>query len=173
MIYFMRAGDNGPVKIGSARDPAIRLRYFRTGNPEPLSIVRVIEGGRKEERALHQAFRHLRIQGEWFRFDESMLSIEPPALKPKHKPTTPRTHGALQDKIEIPLDAPPHVRFHLYLQAIGWTGRELVRRLHCDTNLPTRWKEGRAEIPKPIMDWLGALAGWRDVAPIPTDWRTR
>ncbi len=43
-VYFIRAGDNGPVKIGTAEDVAGRLRELQCGNHEDLRLLRVVEG---------------------------------------------------------------------------------------------------------------------------------
>ena len=76
-VYFIRAGENGPVKIGQAADPASRLFDFQSGHYEILLLVRQILGGRREERALHHTYRALRIRGEWFRWCETMATVIP------------------------------------------------------------------------------------------------
>lgn len=74
-VYFIRAGESGPVKIGSADDVAHRIAELQAGNPEPLILLRQIDGGRQTEHFTHRHFKHLRIRGEWFVFDESMLTF--------------------------------------------------------------------------------------------------
>ena len=59
MIYFIRAGDDGPVKIGVSENATQRVADLRTANPAKLSVIRLIEGGRLQERALHMEFRNL------------------------------------------------------------------------------------------------------------------
>jgi hypothetical protein len=78
MIYFIRAGYSGPVKIGRADDPRSRLEYLQTGHYETLEIVRSLTGDFREERWLHQEFANLRIRGEWFHFSPDMLTVVPP-----------------------------------------------------------------------------------------------
>lgn len=75
-VYFIRAGENGPVKIGAAEDVAHRIANLQAGNPEPLKLLREIPGGRQTEAALHRRFRHLRIRSEWFEFHPDMLTCE-------------------------------------------------------------------------------------------------
>ena len=76
MIYFIRAGENGPVKIGVSADPQRRLRYFQIGNHEPLNLIRTAEGGWRQERWLHRRFSALHLRGEWHHFDPEMLTVE-------------------------------------------------------------------------------------------------
>jgi hypothetical protein len=77
-VYFIRAGEDGPVKIGHARDPRRRLAMLQTGNAAPLAIIRLVEGGREEEAAAHAQFAVARLSGEWFAFCEAMLTFGRP-----------------------------------------------------------------------------------------------
>lgn len=79
MIYFIRAGDDGPVKIGMARDVAARLASLRSAHWLPLRVLRTLEGGRLVERRLHRHYAASRLRGEWFSWHDSMMTIEPPA----------------------------------------------------------------------------------------------
>jgi hypothetical protein len=72
-VYMIRAGVDGPVKIGFAVDPTRRVDGLQTGQPEKLTIIRVMEGCRKFEAALHRHFAHLRTRGEWFTHSDEML----------------------------------------------------------------------------------------------------
>lgn len=72
-VYMIRAGDEGPVKIGSARDPVHRMQTLQISHYLALKIVRVFEGGPKEEYALHKRFSHLMIRGEWFAFTSELM----------------------------------------------------------------------------------------------------
>jgi hypothetical protein len=72
VIYFVRAGDQGPVKIGHVEDPATmehRLSALQTGNPVELYIAAEMPGDPDEERMLHRHFAEGRMRGEWFRAD--------------------------------------------------------------------------------------------------------
>lgn len=72
-VYLIRAGANGPVKIGYALDPRGRLTELQVAHYEPLSILRMWEGGEPEEAMLHLRFADLCIRGEWFSFSRQML----------------------------------------------------------------------------------------------------
>ena len=72
-VYMIQAGENGPVKIGKAERPALRLREIQRLNHAKLRIIRLFEGGRAEERRLHQIFAAFRMHGEWFELTSLML----------------------------------------------------------------------------------------------------
>lgn len=66
-VYFIQAGTNGPVKIGTADSPRLRCEHFQTGNHRPLSVVHKFRGSIEDEHALHELFTDLHVRGEWFR----------------------------------------------------------------------------------------------------------
>ncbi len=66
IIYFIRYGTNGPIKIGIARDLMKRLDTLQSGAPEILRILHFVEGFITDERRLHERFAHLHCRGEWF-----------------------------------------------------------------------------------------------------------
>ena len=102
-VYMIRAGENGPVKIGYAEHVALRLVKMQADNHERLTILRIFEGGQTEEAALHLLFADLRLNGEWFGFSRKMLGdvglreiiearaepIQPPSPVAIHKPVGP------------------------------------------------------------------------------------
>ena len=79
-IYMIRAGGDGPVKIGWTTNVERRLADLQTAHYEPLSIIRTIAGGQLMERWLHKYFAASKIRSEWFNFDPAMLIVEPPYL---------------------------------------------------------------------------------------------
>ena len=77
-VYFAKAGDTAAVKIGFAKDPVSRIRDMQISIPDILVPIRIIQNGTKQtERALHCHYLEFHIRGEWFRFHESMLTIDP------------------------------------------------------------------------------------------------
>lgn len=66
-VYFIVAGDANAVKIGFSRNPGARFTNLSTGSPVPLVFYGSIPANRNTETALHQKFKHLRMDGEWFR----------------------------------------------------------------------------------------------------------
>lgn len=65
-LYFIQAGENGPVKIGVAKDTAERLRTLQQGNVETLHLRAARYLPNLFERLLHERFAADRIRGEWF-----------------------------------------------------------------------------------------------------------
>jgi len=75
--YIIRAGENGPVKIGKAGSVQDRLAELQSGNHERLSVLRVVDARFDTERAFHVRFKDYHIHGEWFRFCDEMLTFVP------------------------------------------------------------------------------------------------
>ena len=91
-VYFIRAGEAGPVKIGWAADVGDRCRQLQTGYPQPLQVIRVVDGTRALERWLHDRYAGLRLLGEWFQFSADMLAVTLPDLNvpPPKRPRSMR-----------------------------------------------------------------------------------
>ena len=93
MIYFIQAGDNGPVKIGYSINPEKRLQALQTSHPQKLRMITVIDGDRDLEKELHEYFSDESVSGEWFNIDMrailaalmrlDLLSKPRPDLKPQ------------------------------------------------------------------------------------------
>lgn len=79
-VYLARAGEDGPVKIGTARDVPRRLATLGRASPLPLLLLRTVEGARAVEQWFHRRFAAQRMHGEWFRYCADMLTITAPAL---------------------------------------------------------------------------------------------
>lgn len=84
MIYFIRDGEEGPVKIGYSKDVAERLVALKSVCGKQLRVLRVIEGDFSKEKSLHRQFAELRLRGEWFTYDPGMMevgdAVEPPSF---------------------------------------------------------------------------------------------
>ena len=65
-IYFIQAGEKGPIKIGTTRLLIKRYITLQTGNHEKLTLLRVVKGDRKQETHLHKTFRKHQLRGEWY-----------------------------------------------------------------------------------------------------------
>lgn len=75
-VYFIQSGGaQGPIKIGRAEDVDARLRELQTGNPQKLTLLATMRGGRAAERTLHARFRTSRIRGEWFVPSPELLEV--------------------------------------------------------------------------------------------------
>ena len=78
VTYIIRAGADGPVKIGKAADPYKRLIGIQVSHPEKLTLLRVIDTDFDAERVFHDRFAAQHIRGEWFSYVEEMMTFIPP-----------------------------------------------------------------------------------------------
>ena len=98
-VYFLQAGDGGPIKIGFTKGtPEARIKSLQTASPLKLILIGVANGSNIEEKLLHHHLRSHRVAGEWFhptsQVTEAMilamngefpkkLEIVPPPKEPK------------------------------------------------------------------------------------------
>ncbi len=73
MIYFIRRGEF--VKIGVTINVLNRVKTLQNASVEPVTLLGVMVGGKREERALHQRFHAKRIRGEWFKIDDEITDF--------------------------------------------------------------------------------------------------
>lgn len=74
VTYFIRYGDDGPVKIGRTANLIGRLHCLQGGSPLiPLVAIGYIYGDQELE--LQGRFRHRCICGEWFEAAPDLLSF--------------------------------------------------------------------------------------------------
>lgn len=66
MIYFVQAGDGGPIKVGFTNNIERRFSSATTDNPADLKILGVCSGTSRYEKALHARFHAHHVRGEWF-----------------------------------------------------------------------------------------------------------
>lgn len=64
MIYFILNNDS--IKIGYTSRPNDRLSQLQTSSPNKLEMLLLLSGNRKDEYFLHNLFKDLRLNGEWF-----------------------------------------------------------------------------------------------------------
>lgn len=73
-VYFIQAGEGGPIKIGWAYNPSARMSELQIGNPVDLRIIGAVYGDGELESELHRKFRRLKLRGEWFRPGRSLMT---------------------------------------------------------------------------------------------------
>lgn len=79
-FVYLVGEEDGPIKIGLAKDPISRIRSMQTGNPRRLKIEYAVLGDRPVERMMHDFWRPFAIPSartrdkpdaapgtEWFR----------------------------------------------------------------------------------------------------------
>lgn len=92
-VYFIQAGESGPVKIGTATCAWSRLDALQIANHAWLRMLGVMRGWHNEESAIQLRFAAYWIRGEWFEPHPDILVlaaahyVEPP---PKHVPARRR-----------------------------------------------------------------------------------
>ena len=79
MIYFIQAGNDGFIKIGSSNNVEERKKQLQTGCPDELKILFQyggILGNEYPECDLHGYFKEFRVRGEWFYPSENSLQVD-------------------------------------------------------------------------------------------------
>lgn len=72
-IYFI-GPENGPIKIGKAKNVKHRLSGIQVGYPHKLFIHGVMLASPRAETALHAKFSSARLNGEWFERTPEILA---------------------------------------------------------------------------------------------------
>ena len=75
LIYFIRKGETGSIKIGRTSDVENRLNGLQTGSDIKLNLIKTIPGNPKLEAYLHEKFKSIRLEGEWFSPDNNLLEL--------------------------------------------------------------------------------------------------
>ena len=120
-VYFIQAGEDGPVKIGSAKDVAKRVINLQSGNHKKLRLISVRPGGLTEEGLIQKQFADDRLTGEWFRPSDRLLREADKFPSPK-----PPARSGLQQ----------------YLKNNGLTATEFASRISRSTSTVTRAAKG-------------------------------
>lgn len=71
MIYFVRSYSQF-IKIGTSTNVETRLKGLQTGSPIKFKIQAILDGDFKTESGLHEMFKHIRYNGEWFRYTDEL-----------------------------------------------------------------------------------------------------
>jgi hypothetical protein len=77
-IYFILNEDSNAIKIGRAKDLAKRMNALQTSSPAKLRLIKSVQvaGGKEAhelEQSLHKKFNEIRLAGEWFKAEASLL----------------------------------------------------------------------------------------------------
>lgn len=77
-IYFILNEDSNAIKIGRAKDLAKRMNVLQTSSPAKLRLIKSVQvaGGKEAhelEQSLHKKFNEIRLAGEWFKAEASLL----------------------------------------------------------------------------------------------------
>jgi hypothetical protein len=85
LVYFFLNETMNLVKIGWTANIAQRHRTMSLTSGVELRVIKVIPGGAKKEKLIHEQFKHLREEGEYFRYESDLQTFieELPSLS-KH-----------------------------------------------------------------------------------------
>jgi hypothetical protein len=104
MIYFIQAGEGGPIKIGYSRDALKRIANLQAASPVLLSALAIIPGEIRDEFALHRRLQSERLHGEWFRPSDAVLDA---ATNPPSPMTPPPRRGIAKHPRRFAVPDPP------------------------------------------------------------------
>ena len=61
-----------PIKIGFSTNPTERIQSYNCG-PYPVELIGTWRGTRADEKAMHEQFKDIRLEGEWFSTTKELL----------------------------------------------------------------------------------------------------
>lgn len=131
-IYFIQNKNTGHVKIGVAKSPKEHLNGLQEAHHEELSIIRVLDGGRSAEKWFHNYFKAFFVRGEWFTFDEKMMTVCPPESF---------------DEPEVRQPAMSSEKFRKIRKGLGLSQEQLGRVLDRERRQIIRYEKGSVPIP--------------------------
>lgn len=150
VVYFLQAGESGPVKIGRTGKIDDRFKALQTGHYEQLRVVRKIIGQPSIERWAHRTFSSLRIRGEWFRFDPAMLVWVP--RPPKVVKPIKITPTILVDRDSGDAQFVSSLR-----KALGLSQADFGSKLGVSGAAVSRWEDGNRGLSKPVRMLLDQM----------------
>jgi hypothetical protein len=71
VVYFLKGGEL--IKIGFTVDLDKRINAIQNMSPVQLRLLATMSGDKNTEQDIHKRFSHLRVHGEWFKADASLL----------------------------------------------------------------------------------------------------
>lgn len=71
IVYFIQAGNDGPIKIGKAKDLKRRLQAIQTDCPYPIQILAI--DSTNHEKEWHIKYKKYCLHGEWFSPHSALL----------------------------------------------------------------------------------------------------
>lgn len=113
-VYFIQAGEDGPIKIGVTAEPGDRLRILQSGHYEELRLLCAPYCGARGdtiEKRLHRGLSAYHIRGEWFRPARRVLVTVNAILEGRKTVLTDGMDGAILRSIPgRPLAIEPYAR---------------------------------------------------------------
>ena len=124
-VYFILDEKSNALKIGKANDVYDRINKLQTGNPNKLKLMHYINCSSEEhsfllEKQYHKKFKHLRINGEWFEYDECVfqsLFVGQINHKPKNKRESIIVNTLFGEETVRGIDMHPNCFFYPHMVA--------------------------------------------------------
>ena len=147
VAYFLRAGLDGPIKIGFTSNLRHRLTSIETSSSEEIFILSVIDGARELEQELHRRFWPHRVRGEWFAPVPELLAYI--ATLPPYTATRVRVRRTLPP-------SPPEARrpkhpasspLRRWREEKGWTRKQAAEYLEINARTLESWESGARHPP--------------------------
>lgn len=73
MVYFIQAGDNGPIKIGASSSPWEHVKILQQGNHQELNLIAEIPGDRNLEQKVRADLKPFERGRKWFDATDEVL----------------------------------------------------------------------------------------------------
>jgi len=77
-VYFVKDNRSKAIKVGYTKhhEPSLRIRQLSTSSPYGVTLIDYVqcENPKQVESEIHEMLNHVRLSGEWFKIDESMVS---------------------------------------------------------------------------------------------------
>lgn len=131
-VYFIQAGDDGPIKIGYTENLPARIKQLQTGQPQRMRVLRSMSGDRALETFLHRKFAAHRMAGEWFHPHRDILRYIIDNTLAKDERSATQTAQSRQTSDTAPPGAAPMPRSELARRA-----REVREQLAAKSNSAT------------------------------------
>lgn len=96
VVYFVQVGNR--IKIGTTTGMRGRLDNIRTMAGHEPKVLRMLPGGRREERQAHALFTEERVRGEWFEPSDRLMAF----IKEQHDQDV--RHTLTEGPNSLPID---------------------------------------------------------------------
>jgi hypothetical protein len=73
MIYVIVDETETCCKIGYSANPKKRCQDIQTSIPFNVELVIAVDGTIQDEKQVHRRFDHLRMKGEWFEYEDTIV----------------------------------------------------------------------------------------------------
>lgn len=73
MLYFIQ--QDKYIKIGYTKNIKTRLSDLQVSSPVKLNVLGLMDGTFEDEAEMHKKFRHLSVNGEWFRYTDELVEF--------------------------------------------------------------------------------------------------